>query len=589
MSLQALHLRQIAVFESQQLHIPTGMTVIAGEAGAGKSLLIDALDWIFGASASAKDVLRHGAERGQVGLMYRLTAQHSPRLWDALDAEGIELERLESGDCELEITREFSTSGSRFRINGSSVSRAFMQDLRGELLDLHSQHSTVTLMQQPFQQQLLDAFGGVSHQQYLEAVQRVYTQWKEAHNALQSLEQERQSSEQRVHLLRLQVQELDALNLTNPHEDEALEAEINRLAHAEQLKSAYAETQHLMGFSGGDEEAPNILDALGFLSKRLGQVEASEKRLSPVLDQLEAVREQLRELGHQIHSLDEEVDLNPQRLDELQSRLNDLQKLKRLYGPSLQDVIHYWENASLELADLEDRYLNPDALQAQVKELAQRLEEVCQQLSQARQALAERLESQVQASLSDLAMPHAQFQIHLEACPANAYGKERVQFLFSANPGEGLKPLGKVASGGELSRVLLALTVASLPQDAQGASKLYVFDEIDTGTSGQAAKTIGLQLQRLANAGHQVLVVTHQAVVAAAAHQHWWVRKVVEAGTTVSQVQTTLTQDETLHLLTHLASGESDTQNQVSRQFAESLLEQMQSKHNQAKTACSLV
>jgi DNA repair protein RecN (Recombination protein N) len=578
MSLRELILTHLAVFDSQCVDVPQGMTVIAGEAGAGKSLMIDAMDWIFGGHASAKEILRKDCTKGSAGLLYEITPQHDAVIWHALDAEGIELERNDQNHVVLEITRDFTPSGSRFRINGTSVSRAFMQSLRPYMLELQSQHSTITLMQQAHQQHLLDAYGGVTHRAGLEAVEGIFQQWKEAVARLNAYEVEEQQASHRLHVLRLQVEELERFQLGDLQEDLELEEEINRLAHAEQLQSAYAQGLELMGLGDVSPDALNVLDVFSGLSKRLSSVEASEKRLTPVLEQLDAIREQLREIGHQLNALNDEVGLNPKRLDDLQSRLNDLQKLKRLYGPTLADVIRYYENSSQELAELEFRHHNPDVLKTDVTRLSQHLKSACQALTQARQRLAFDLETQVQASLSDLAMPHARFKIILDPVDPYAQGQERVHFAFSANVGDELKPLGKVASGGELSRVLLALTVASLLPEAgeAQAKKLYVFDEIDTGTSGQAAKTIGLQLQRLAQAGHQVLVVTHQAVVAAAAHHHWWVHKHVNNGVTVSSVKTLLNRADVADLLTHLASGE-DAQTQVaSRQFAEALLNQMQ-------------
>ena len=578
MSLRELSLTHLAVFDSQCIDVPQGMTVIAGEAGAGKSLMIDAMDWIFGGHASAKEILRKDCNKGSAGLLYEITPEHDAVIWHALDAEGIDLERNDQNHVLLDITRDFTPSGSRFRINGTSVSRAFMQSLRPYMLELQSQHSTITLMQQTHQQHLLDAYGGVAHRICLEAVEGVFQQWKEAVACLNAYEVEEQQASHRLHVLRLQVEELERFQLSDLQEDLELEEEINRLAHAEQLQSAYAQGLELMGLGEVSPDALNVLDVLSGLSKRLSSVEASEKRLTPILEQLDAIREQLREIGHQLNALNDEVGLNPKRLDDLQSRLNDLQKLKRLYGPTLADVIRYYENSSQELAELEFRHRNPDALKTQVASVSQHLKSACQALTQARQRLAFDLEAQVQASLSDLAMPHARFKIILDPVDPYVQGQERVQFAFSANVGDELKPLGKVASGGELSRVLLALTVASLLPEAgeTQTKKLYVFDEIDTGTSGQAAKTIGLQLQRLAQAGHQVLVVTHQAVVAAAAHHHWWVHKHVNNGVTVSSVKTLLNRADVADLLTHLASGEDAQTHVASRQFAEALLNQMQ-------------
>jgi len=577
--LNELRLNNIAVFKQQTLALSRGMTVIAGEAGAGKSLLIDSLDWIFGASVSAKDVLRHDAERGLVSAVFQVTPYHALGLWNMFDHEGIEVEGAHQHSGEIEITRDFTQGGSRFKINGTSVSRKFMQELRPFLMELQSQHSTVGLMNQAVQQSLLDGMGGDEHKHLLDAVARVHLQWKESAKALDAYSSEQQNVEQRVHLLRLQVADLDALEITDAGEDTTLEEDVERLSHAEQLKQAYGETQAML--LGGDEfgESTNVMDSLGLMRKRLGQVEASEKRLSPLLEQLEVMHEQMREMAQQLTSLDEDIDVTPQRVDEIQTRLSDLQKMKRLYGPSLQDVMTYHENASFELADLEFRQANPDALKEEVARLTIHLNATCSTLTSARQVLAESLTVRVNKTLVDLAMPFATFDVVLEPCSPNAQGAERVVFHLSANPGETLKPLGKVASGGELSRVLLALTVASVSTDKETshAPIVYVFDEIDTGTSGQAAKTIGQQLQRLSESGRQVMCVTHQPIVAAAAHHHWWVSKQVEDGETTSSVNTSLDAQGVQQVLMHLASGDEGESSTASRDFAQSLLDQMKS------------
>ncbi|XVJ51391.1 MAG: hypothetical protein HEQ32_04640 [Vampirovibrio sp.] len=596
MPLRELSLHQVAVFQQQRLSVPLGMTVLAGEAGAGKSLITDALDWVFGASVSAKDVLRQGCDKGQVGLLYECTPPHVPAVWQALEAEGIDVEETAHGTFFLEMIREFSLTGSRFRLNGTSVSRAFMQGIRPYLMELQGQHSTVTLMQSAVQEQVLDAYGGVPHHGLLQAVQNAYRDWKAATLDLERYESQSQFNQERVASLRLQQEDLEEANVQDPQEDAQLEREINRLAHAESLQSAFQDTLSTLGFSEqGAEERLNVLDAVGEGRKRLQSIAVQDPQVDGVLEQLDAVSVHLSEVGHILRRLADGVELNPHRLDALQSRLNDLQKIKRLYGPSLSDVLQFHHKVKDALEQLDCENQNPQRLKEAVSAYLNVFKIACDALTQSRQHLAQTLESQVALSLQDLAMPHATFKIELAPLEAPAaQGQERVQFLFSANPGDDLKPLGKVASGGELSRVLLALTVASLPQphertDEKAPSKLYIFDEIDTGTSGQAAKTIGQQLQRLAGAGHQVLVVTHQAVVAAAAHQHWWVHKVIEHGEAKSHVQTALSLPELTELLTHMAMGVSEDREAFSPEFAENLLRRMQPTSNSMRHTPPLV
>jgi DNA repair protein RecN (Recombination protein N) len=559
MMLQELRLSGIATFNHQELQVPSGMVVLAGEPGAGKSLLIEAIDWAFGAPVAARDVLRHGCDRGRVGLTFRLSPQHDAQFWALLHAEDIELEDgsvTTGSDVMLDITREFTEAGSRFRVNGSSVSRKFMQEIRPFLLEMQSQHGTVALLQPAQQHALADAFGGDPLAQQLAAVERVYRQWAEAQRTLEAYQNQQEDAEKRLHLLRLEVQELDTLNITEADEDTQLETELARLAHAEQLKQAYAESQQvLLGADHGEAEQLNLLDGLSLIRKRLAHVERAEGRVTPLLEQLESLREQLRDVSQQLDALDGDVDLNPHRMDEIQVRLNELQKMKRLYGPTLQDVMHHHEQASEELAELEFRNNNPEALKQQAETLHHTLVSVCLLLSETRRHIAETLETRVNETLKALAMPHAQLKVALLPCAPGAKGQEQIEFQFSANPGEPLRPLGKVASGGELSRVLLALCVASLPEGKTQAGKLYAFDEIDTGTSGEAAKTIGQQLQRLAEAGHHVLTITHQPIVAAAAHHHIWVSKDVRGGATTSQATVYQQERDVEALLMHLASG----------------------------------
>jgi DNA repair protein RecN (Recombination protein N) len=549
MPLLHLHLHHIAVFETLNLSLPstpapsTPLFAITGEAGAGKSLLLDALDWLFGAPLSPKDVLRQGTSTGKVELTYHVPPPTLAAIAPLLAEEGVEQE----GEL-LHLSRELTLSGSRCRINGTTVARPVLEALRPHLLELQSQHGAVALFKPSTQRDTLDALGGQSLGLLKASIAEQFTQWQALREALATHERDRQQRQQQEALWLAQYEELEALALSgDPEEDAQLAAQLQRLASAEALGGHYAKALHALLNDETSESNPSlgVLAQLGKVKRSLSVAAGVDERLAAPLERLDELQNELEQWCTTLEGLAETVEVDPQTLQALQERLSLLERAKRLYGPTLADVLARHATLKQQLAAAQAQ-ANTTALREELATLQTSLSPLLRQLREQRQQLASTLEANVTPWLHHMGMPAAVFTIALEPCEPTAQGAEQVQFLFSANLGEPPKPLAKAASGGELSRLVLALTVAGLeatPTKGNGgqpstpasqlatqlAPKLYVFDEIDTGTSGQAARSMGKALQRLAQAGHQVLVVTHQAVVAAAASHHLHVSKALDA------------------------------------------------------------
>lgn len=595
MVLKQLSLEHIAVFEQATIPFPYGFSVITGEPGSGKSLLVDALDWLFGGAVNSKDVIRTGCTTGKVELVFELTPQHSEGLWQLLDSEGIELEHNEAGECDLIIAREFTATASRCRLNGTAVSRAMLENIRPFLVEIQSQHSSIELLRPHAQREVLDKIGDKHHQQLRLAVERTFLQWSELKQTVETWQQQSQRHQQRIHLLEMQIEELQLLELTDPTEDETLRAELLRLNQADELRTAYTEALfYIEGNSTEETSLLPLLDGLNKTKKALYSVQKAEPRVGTVLETLEGMQAELKEISYQLGSLEADLVVHPQRQTDVMARLEKLDKMKRLYGPSLQAVIEHQQAMEKELDDLSVFSQDPERLLAQLNTLETQLYDLLTQLTTSRKILAQTLTTQLQSLLQALAMPHARFDIELTLAEAPTQeGQDTITFQFSANPGETMKPLAKVASGGELSRVLLALTVAAMQfthnkqntptKSVKNPAKLFVFDEIDTGTSGQATKTIAQQLQRLAGIAQQVVAISHQPVVAAAAQTCLEVEKTSKPDVdnpdqmrSFSVVKVLQHPTERLPIISRLAGGENG-QTEASLTFAQELLHEMQS------------
>jgi DNA repair protein RecN (Recombination protein N) len=546
--LNHLLLENIAVFERLALPVAHGLTMIVGEAGSGKSLLLDGLDWALGASVAAKEIIRAGADQGMVEVIFELPYL-SDVLKDWLTEQGIDRSdsQTATGGFELVLSRTFSPNGtSRCRANGVLVPRTALEAIRGELVALQSQHAAVTLFQPAQQRAWLDKFGGEALEQARDRVKDQYHHWQALCQQLHQLEADQQAQQAEWDRLTQMDQELADAALKSPDEDDTLRQELDRLTHGEQLVGHYGDALSMLKGGGGGGGswnsrggggAGNLADTLDKVRKRLTQAAAKDPAALAVADTAAALVEEIRDLAHQVSALKDGIDLRPHQLQALVERLDVLERVKRRYGPTLADVLAKQIDVANALIAMDSSPQRLEAIRRDTAQAKATLASAMAELSGLRRQAATAFEAGVGPLLAQLELPNARLVVELSDQPWSPQGADGVALLFSANPGEPPRAMGKVASGGELSRILLALKVleAQRHQATGKAHQLLIFDEIDTGTSGQVARAIAGQLTTLAEAGHQVLVITHQPIVAAAGQQLWKVEKVIKPGVASSK------------------------------------------------------
>lgn len=525
--LLSLQIENFALIDQLELEFGTGLNVLTGETGAGKSIILDAIEAALGGKVTSR-VIRTGTNRAMVEATFRLDA--SLAAW--LAEQEIELIDDSSLVCSRELTITQGSLRSRSRVNGVLVNRQVMAQLRDRLVEITAQGQAVQVGQSAQVREWLDLYGGSSHLQQREVVVAAFADYQQAKT---NLEQRRQSDRQRLQqldLLTYQVQELEAANLIEPDELEQLEQERQRLSHVVELQqSSYKVYQVLYQ---NDDDVPASTDLLAQAESTLTDMVQYDAQLQPLLELVSGALASAIEAGRQIGAYGESLEADPQRLEMVEARMRELKQICRKYGPTLPEAIAYYQRIQTELAELNNREQSIEALEQQEQKCLNILLQACAQLTQLRQTAAARLEAQLVAELKPLAMEKVQFQVAITPTFPTAAGIDQITFLFSPNPGEPLQPLMAIASGGEMSRFLLALKACFSHADPTGT---LVFDEIDVGVSGRVAQAIAEKLQQLSQR-HQVLCVTHQPLVAAMADRHFRVDKhTVEQATAESKFQ----------------------------------------------------
>ncbi|CAD5981434.1 DNA repair protein RecN [Planktothrix tepida] len=569
--LLSLRIENFALIDHLDLDLGTGLNVFTGETGAGKSIILDAVDAVLGGKVDRRSI-RTGATRSLVEATFEIEKK-----WlNWLTEQEIDLVDGSLIVCSREVVISGDKLRSRSRVNGVLVNRKLIDQLRDRLIEITAQGQTLQLGQPELQQEWLDLYGGQALIKARKEVSVAYTQAQTCSHALEKRRQFEQQRLQRLDLLTYQIRELDAATLTTPDELEQLQIEHQRLNHIVELQQqSYQIYQALYQNESGLAAADLLSQAEG----KLTDLVEYDSQLQPILEIVSEAVAQITEAGRQIGSYGEQLESDPQRLEEVEDRIRDLKQICRKYGQNLGDVIEYYERIQTELKDLEDEDQSIEALEEAYQHTLQTLKETCQQLTSLRQKAAHQLETHLIKELKPLAMKMVKFQVELHPISPTALGADQIQFCFSPNPGEPLQPLGAIASGGEMSRFLLALK-ACFSQIA--GSGTLIFDEIDVGVSGRVATAIAQKLHQLSQR-HQVLCVTHQPLVAAMGDHHFRVTKETiqtdcdlnSEGTdpetrTVVRV-TPLTSPQRREELAQLASGESA---QEAIAFAESLLSQ---------------
>ncbi len=512
-----LKINNFALVDSLELNLQNGLSVLTGETGAGKSIILDAIDIVLGGKANIR-MIRSGSDRSIV----EATFQTNSRLNKWLEAQEIDPLEEDALICSREIVNGKANLRSRSRVNGVLVNRQLMSELRSRLVEITAQGQTVNLLISEKQRNLLDAYGGKSIDKQLAVVTQAYETAQRAKKALDKRIQSEQELLQRQDLLQFQLKDLKEAELTDGEELEELEQESDRLSHVVELQQLGNQTYQML--YEGDRDAPAGADLLGKAESCLMEMVEYDPELAPILEMVQSGLAQIVEAGQQINSYSEGLEADPERLEEIESRIRQLKNICRKYGPDLADAIAFYEQLQQELAQITGAGQSIEVLQQEYELTTANLTVECQKLTQLRQKAALKLEKQLVKELKPLAMDKVVFECRLIECNPTAMGADKVVFYFSPNAGEAVQPLSVIASGGEMSRFLLALKACF--SDAESSSHTLIFDEIDAGVSGKVAQAIAEKLHQLGKQ-HQVLCVTHQPLIAAMANGHFKVEKTI--------------------------------------------------------------
>lgn len=558
--LTELRIRDLAIIDRLDLTFGPGFNVLTGETGAGKSIIIDAVNLLLGDRAS-QEVVRAGADRTEIEGTFRLNPAAAARITPLLAEHELEGDQAD----EVMLSREVRANGrSVARINGRAVTTALLSEVGNLLVDVHGQGEHLSLLHEREHVGLLDRYAGLGEQagQVADLVRRV----RAARRELASLRQDERERARRIDLLSYQVEEIDGAKLKEGEEEE-LDAERKRLANAEQLSGLSTEAGLMI--SGGDDEQRGALDAVGSAEQALTRLARIDPTASGLLEQLGEATALLDDIGRELSRYRDGIEFNPRRLQQVEERLHLIHTLQRKYGDTIGEVLGYSQRAAAELLTITHAGERIEELEAEEAKLLAELGRRGAELSAARHAAGERMARAIEAELADLQMARARFAVDLQwtldaagaVVDANSatrisaepgryafdmHGLDAVAFLVSANPGEPLRPLARVASGGETSRLMLALKTVLGRADE---TPTLIFDEIDQGIGGRVGSIVGLKLWGLTvhNGGgshkwpddlrHQVLCITHLPQLAAYGDMHFHVAKHVAGGRTTTDVR----------------------------------------------------
>ena len=550
--LSSLQIENVAVIQKANVHFEKGLNVLTGETGAGKSILIDSINAILG-NRTSKDLVRTGAAKAVI----RAAFDDVPEaVLDSLEKAGYERSSA------LMLSREITAEGkSSCRINGMPATAAMLRELCGGLININGQHDSVGLLNPAHHEGILDAYAQnrAEYQDYY-AVYRELVKVKRELDAQITDESEKQ---RRIDLLSYQVQEIDNAALT-AGEEQTLESRRKVLANASTIRDKIAQCYALLS---GDDETPGAVDLLGEASNAVDAAAQLDGELSASAGQLLDLYYNAKDAAADLIGRLDAYDTNDAELDEIEQRIDLIYKLKRKYGDTAEDILAFGEKARQELGLIQSSQERVEHLQAEQHRLYVLAREKAETLTQTRLKAFEELNKRISGTLDFLNMPGVRMALHHARGPLASHGQDSIEFYISTNPGEDPKPLAKIASGGELSRITLAIKNAMADKDAVPT---VIYDEIDSGVSGKAASRIGEVLRQSAE-GHQILCITHTAQIAALADCHLLIQKNIANERTYTEIHP-LDEEGRVDALAHIISGDHVTE--LSRANAREMLAQ---------------
>ena len=542
--IERLLIKQFAIIDYLEIDFLPPFTVLTGETGAGKSILIEAVSILLGGRSSA-EMIRHGAEKAYVEGVFHFAGSHP--VYDALAGGGW----AEDGEPSFVLSRELNANGKNpCRINGCTVSLQVYRQLAGSLLDIHGQHEYQQLMQSQKQLDILDAYGGAALYQMKMQVNEFFLQWKSLDDRLGKARENRQAALIKKDFLAYQLQEIDEAGIY-PGEDRDLEAEIHRLTHSQKIvKDLDRSGNYLFQYADG-ESAYDLLSKALQLIKGLG---VYDPELEGIHDRLEPAVYLIDEASREIGKYKERMDISPSRLEEAENRLYKIRALGKKYGGNTETIRKHRESVAAELAEMEELNEKEEEWADEAMKAKDAYATHSAALSQARLKVKEQLEELVDREFMDLAMRSAHFKAEIRDSAAGPKGTDSVEFLISTNTGEPFLPLVKIASGGELSRVTLAMKRILAASDT---CETLIFDEIDSGIGGTTIQAVAEKLFSISRS-QQVICVTHSPMIAAKAGQHLLLEKKELEGRTTTGIRD-LDEPERIEELMRMLGGDSDS------------------------------
>ena len=547
--IKQLRLKNYILIDELTANFDGGLNIITGETGAGKSILINAIDLAFAPRVS-KEVIKTGADKAVIELVIE-NKKHD--LTDFYAENGID----NLGD-EIIITKEITQNGVRSRVNGTLVNTDLLRSLRALFVDIHSQHQTYSFMQPKYHITLLDSYGKNSYGGKLHEYKALFSRRQELLSQLETAKNSADMTESQIEFLKFQINEIESAEIKSETEDEDLTRELEVLENAEKLKELTGTSYWALN---GDEGS--ILEGLNKIKANISKAAAFDPKLSDIEQCIIEAAEALKEAGSDLNRYSRNLENDTERLDQIQERLFLLDKLKRKYGGNLADVLKTYDNLSKELASIEFSTQNIEELENKIALIENELKEKAGVISGFRRDFAKVLSVQIQDKLEFLELPKARFEISVREKELSPDGIDDVEFLISTNVSEDLKPLAKTASGGEISRVMLAIKTIFAENDDIDT---VIFDEIDTGISGRASQSVADEIVALSKF-RQIILITHQAIIASKSDKHFYVRKSQTDETKVEVY--VLTGENKIKALAELAGGEI---NRTSIDFARALV-----------------
>lgn len=548
--IKQLRIKDYILIDELTANFHQGLNVITGETGAGKSILISAIDLAF-APRISKEVIKNGCEKAVIELTIE-NKKHD--LKQIFEENGID----DFGE-EITLSKEITRNAVRTRVNGTLVNQDLIKTLRTLFLDIHSQHQTYSFLQPKYHITLLDTYAKEVYGAKLEEYRKLYSEYTALKSQLEKAKNSADVTENQIEFLKFQVSEIENAEIQSQSEDEDLTSELEVLENAEKLKELTGSSYWAINGDDG-----SILEGLGKIKQNISKAASFDSKLNDVEQNLIECIENLHDLSAELRNYSQNLDNDTERLNEIQERLFLLDKLKRKYGGTLEAVLETYQKLAQELSSIEFSTKNIEELEGLIDKAEKTLFEKAKEISEHRKNYASVLSVYIQERLAKLELPKARFEIAVGEKPLSPDGIDDIEFLISTNVSEDLKPLAKVASGGEISRVMLAIKSIFAQTDDIDT---VIFDEIDTGISGKASQSVADEILELSKF-HQIILITHQAIIASKADKHFYVRK-SQADETKVEVYV-LTGDNRIKALAELAGGDI---NEQSIEFAKSLIE----------------